>query len=81
MTDAVISGRWLLVCAMCWGAWPSSGLQAQTLGAVEAKKVDHIVGLVNSDPITNSEFRQRLTKVQAQLREQGAVQPIPAALR
>ncbi len=65
---------------MCWGAWPSSGLQAQTLGAVEAKKVDHIVGLVNSDPITNSEFRQRLTKVQAQLREQGAVQPTTAVL-
>jgi peptidyl-prolyl cis-trans isomerase SurA len=47
---------------------------------VEAKKVDHIVGLVNSDPITNSEFRQRLTKVQAQLREQGAVQPTTAVL-
>lgn len=75
MTDAVISGRWLLVCVLCWGAWPWSGLQAQTLGAVQAKQVDHIVALVNSDPITNSEFRQRLIKVQAQLREQGAVQP------
>lgn len=75
MTDAVISGRWLLVCALCWGAWPWSGLQAQTVGAVQAKKVDHIVALVNSDPITNSEFRQRLSKVQAQLREQGAAQP------
>lgn len=75
MTDAVISGRWLLVCALCWGAWPWSGLQAQTVGAVQAKQVDHIVALVNSDPITNSEFRQRLSKVQAQLREQGAAQP------
>ncbi len=75
MTDAVISGRWLLVCALCWGAWPWSGLQAQTVGAAQAKQVDHIVALVNSDPITNSELRQRLSKVQAQLREQGAAQP------
>ena len=80
MTDAVISGRWLLVCALCWGAWPWSGLQAQTVGAVQAKQVDHIVALVNSDPITNSEFRQRLSKVQAQLREQGAAQPSDAVL-
>lgn len=80
MTDAVISGRWLLVCALCWGAWPWSGLQAQTLGVVQAKQVDHIVALVNSDPITNSEFRQRLSKVQAQLREQGAVQPSDVVL-
>jgi peptidyl-prolyl cis-trans isomerase SurA len=80
MTDAVISGRWLLVCALCWGAWPWAGLQAQTVGAVQAKQVDHIVALVNSDPITNSEFRQRLSKVQAQLREQGAAQPSDVVL-
>lgn len=80
MTDAVISGRWLLVCALCWGAWPWSGLQAQTVGAAQAKQVDHIVALVNSDPITNSEFRQRLSKVQAQLREQGAAQPSDVGL-
>ena len=80
MTDAVISGRWLLVCALCWGAWPWSGLQAQTVGAAQAKQVDHIVALVNSDPITNSEFRQRLSKVQAQLREQGAAQPSDVVL-
>ena len=80
MTDAVISGRWLLVCALCWGAWPWAGLQAQTRGTVEPKLVDHIVALVNSDPITNSEFRQRLSKVQAQLREQGAAQPSDVGL-
>ena len=80
MTDAVISGRWLLVCALCWGAWPWSGLQAQTVGAAQVKQVDHIVALVNSDPITNSEFRQRLSKVQAQLREQGAAQPSDVVL-
>lgn len=79
MTDAVISGRWLLACALFWG-WPWSGLQAQTLGTLEAKPIDHIVALVNSDPITNSEFRQRLSKVQAQLREQGAAQPNTSVL-
>jgi peptidyl-prolyl cis-trans isomerase SurA len=47
---------------------------------VEPKLVDHIVALVNSDPITNSEFRQRLSKVQAQLREQGAAQPSDVGL-
>jgi peptidyl-prolyl cis-trans isomerase SurA len=37
--------------------------------------VDHIVALVNSDPITNSEFRQRLLKVTAQLQEQNVASP------
>jgi peptidyl-prolyl cis-trans isomerase SurA len=50
------------------------------VGAAQVKQVDHIVALVNSDPITNSEFRQRLSKVQAQLREQGAAQPSDVVL-
>jgi peptidyl-prolyl cis-trans isomerase SurA len=37
--------------------------------------LDHIVALVNSDPITNSEFRQRLLKVDAQIKESGAARP------
>jgi peptidyl-prolyl cis-trans isomerase SurA len=43
--------------------------------------VDHIVALVNSDPITYSELRQRLSKVQAQLREQGLAQPTASVLQ
>jgi peptidyl-prolyl cis-trans isomerase SurA len=80
MTDAAIFGRWLLVCALCWGLWPWADLQAQTPGAGQARQVDHIVALVNSDPITNSEFRLRLSKVQAQLREQGTPQPSDVVL-
>ena len=43
--------------------------------------VDHIVALVNSDPITYSELRQRLIKVQAQLREQGLTLPTASVLQ
>jgi peptidyl-prolyl cis-trans isomerase SurA len=41
---------------------------------VQAQVVDHVVVLVNSDPITNTEFRQRLASVQAQIKAQGAGQ-------
>jgi peptidyl-prolyl cis-trans isomerase SurA len=81
MTDAAFSGRWLLALALCGGAGPWAQAQAQSAQTVEAKMVDHIVALVNSDPITYSELRQRLIKVQAQLREQGLTLPTASVLQ
>lgn len=37
---------------------------------------DYIVAIVNAEPVTNSEVRQRVTRAQATLREQG--RPVPA---
>jgi len=75
MTDAVTMGRWAPVWALCWGVFFFGLAQGQTPSAVTVRSVDHIVALVNSDPITNSEFRQRLLKVQTQLKESGATPP------
>jgi len=72
MTDAVFFGRWAASLTLSLGLCATGWAQAQTLAA---RPVDHIVALVNSDPITHSEFRQRLTRVQSQIKEQGAVAP------
>jgi peptidyl-prolyl cis-trans isomerase SurA len=77
MTDAVIFGRWVTALTLCLGLGAAGLAQGQ---AVAARPVDHIVALVNSDPITHSEFRQRLARVQAQIKEQGAAEPNPVLL-
>lgn len=80
MTDAVTMGRWATVLALCCGAFSFGLAHSQTPSVVTPRSVDHIVALVNSDPITNSEFRQRLLKVQSELKESGAIPPAADAL-
>jgi peptidyl-prolyl cis-trans isomerase SurA len=80
MTDAVMMGRWAPVVALCWGLFSLGLAQSQNTAAATPRALDHIVALVNSDPITNSEFRQRLLKVQSQLKESGATPLAPDAL-
>jgi hypothetical protein len=65
MTDAVMPGRWALVLTLFWGLFFFGLAQAQNTSPATLRSQDHIVALVNSDPITNSEFRQRLSKVQS----------------
>lgn len=72
MIDAFFSGRWFL--ALCLSALPWGVAHTQSPQSVQAQVVDHVVALVNSDPITNTEFRQRLASVQAQIKAQGAAQ-------
>jgi peptidyl-prolyl cis-trans isomerase SurA len=80
MTDAVMSGRWAPVAALCWGLFSFGLAQGQNTASVTPRSLDHIVALVNSDPITNSEFRQRLLKVQSQIKASGATPPAADAL-
>jgi peptidyl-prolyl cis-trans isomerase SurA len=42
---------------------------------VDGRTVDYIVALVNSEPVTNNEVRQRLLRIEQQMAQQGA--PIP----
>lgn len=79
MTD-VITARWAPAVVLTLGLSLSGVAGAQTTAQATPRMVDHIVVLVNSDPITNSEFRQRLTKVQAQLKGDGASVPNAAGL-
>lgn len=56
----------------------SSGLvPTQTIapGQTGARTADFIVALVNSEPVTNNEVRQRLIRIEQQLAQQGAVMP------
>jgi peptidyl-prolyl cis-trans isomerase SurA len=68
-------------------AW-ASVVQAQTLraspqliplrgaiGATGPQTADFIVALVNSEPVTNTDVRQRLLRVEQQLTQQGAALP------
>lgn len=50
---------------------PLRGLSA----AQGPRTVDYIVALVNSEPLTNSEVRSRLLRVEQQLTQQGAAMP------
>lgn len=75
MTDAVMMGRWAPVLALCWGLFSIGLAQGQNTATATPRALDHIVALVNSDPITNSEFRQRLLKVVSQIRASGATRP------
>lgn len=75
----------LLLCAQLVGM---GAAQAQTLrpspqlGSVrsaapsnEPRTADYIVALVNSEPVTNSDVRQRLLRVEQQISQQGAAMP------
>lgn len=75
MTDAVMLGRWAPAVALCWGLFSFGLAQGQNTANVTPRALDHIVALVNSDPITNSEFRQRLLKVRSQISASGATPP------
>jgi peptidyl-prolyl cis-trans isomerase SurA len=58
---------------------PSAPLRS-TLLVSTPQTADYIVALVNSEPITNNEVRQRLQRVQQQLTQEGAAQPARDAL-
>lgn len=75
MTDALMLGRWAPAVALCWGLFSFGLAQGQNTANVTPRALDHIVALVNSDPITNSEFRQRLLKVRSQISASGATPP------
>ncbi len=74
---------WLLCCSLLAASAvqaqalrPSSGIRAPAMpSASVARTADFIVALVNSEPITNSEVRQRLVRLEQQLTQQSA--PVP----
>lgn len=49
-------------------------------GATSVRTADYIVALVNSEPITNNEVRQRMLQIRQQFAQQGAALPPPAQL-
>lgn len=56
---------------------PSSGLRAPVAQTASASRTaDFIVALVNSEPVTNSDVRQRLVRVEQQLSQQSTT-PMP----
>lgn len=74
----------LLLCAcLAWSGSAHAQLRAtgpqtapRTAAAAGATlTADYIVALVNSEPITNSEVRQRLQRVQQQLSQEGVTSP------
>ncbi|MES2843158.1 MAG: peptidylprolyl isomerase [Pseudomonadota bacterium] len=76
---------WLL-CSSLFGASvvhaqalrPSSGLRAPASpvpSAATSRTADYIVALVNSEPVTNNEVRQRMVRMEQQLTQQSA--PVP----
>lgn len=55
---------------------PSSGLRVPAASAASTSRTaDFIVALVNSEPVTNSEVRQRLARLEQQLTQQNAAVP------
>jgi len=57
---------------------PSSGLRVPTAPAASSatsRTADFIVALVNSEPVTNNEVRQRMVRLEQQLTQQSA--PVP----
>lgn len=62
--------------AQAQGLRPASGLRAPVAQAASASRTaDFIVALVNSEPVTNSEVRQRLVRVEQQLSQQSTSMP------
>lgn len=53
---------------------PAAGLQSPS-GAPSTRTVDYIVALVNSEPVTNFDVRQRLLRVEQQFSAQGRSLP------
>lgn len=63
-------------------ARPAAAVPAVAPGAEgsTARQADYIVAVVNSEPITNSEVRARLARVQQQMTQQGVSPPPPAEM-
>lgn len=63
-------------------AAPSAGRPAARAPDASPRTADYIVAVVNSEPITNHEVRQRMARFEAQLAQQGqAVPPRPEFAR
>lgn len=90
MTDRLTApfrlSTWLLCAPLLWactvqaqGLRPSGQLNLPRSTAAAASPVqstaDFIVALVNSEPVTNNEVRQRLLRVEQQIAQQGSVMP------
>ena len=74
MHPARIGAPWLI--ALMVTGLPLSAVQAQTQAPASApRSADYIVAVVNAEPITNSEVRTRLARVQQQLAQERA--PVP----
>lgn len=72
----------LLAWGLLLGAWPAQGqaLRPATelqrpVSAPSTRTVDYIVALVNSEPVTNFDVRQRMSRVEQQLATQGRSLP------
>ena len=62
--------------AMAQTLRPSTQLHSvRTVAPAGPQTADYIVALVNSEPVTNHEVRQRLLRVEQQLTQQGAAMP------
>jgi len=80
---------WLLCAPLLWactvqaqGLRPSGQLNPQrstaptsAMATTKQSTADFIVALVNSEPVTNNEVRQRLLRVEQQLAQQGTAMP------
>jgi peptidyl-prolyl cis-trans isomerase SurA len=86
MTTAARILSWsALICALAFAASASAQAlrssnslapaQAMAQDPVDARTVDYIVALVNSEPVTNNEVRQRLLRVEQEMAQQGVVMP------
>ncbi|WP_439609771.1 peptidylprolyl isomerase [Hydrogenophaga sp.] len=90
MTDRLTApfrlSTWLLCAPLLWactvqaqGLRPSGQLNLPRSTAAAASPVqstaDFIVALVNSEPVTNNEVRQRLLRVEQQIAQQGSAMP------
>jgi peptidyl-prolyl cis-trans isomerase SurA len=73
----LLCGSLLAACAaQAQALRPSSGMRAPAMPSTSvARTADFIVALVNSEPITNSEVRQRVVRLEQQLTQQSA--PVP----
>lgn len=86
MTISVHTISWLLsVSALTFGFaghaqnLRSSGAlrvaQAASVAQIDGRTVDFVVALVNSEPVTNSEVRQRMLRVEQNMTQQGVTMP------
>jgi peptidyl-prolyl cis-trans isomerase SurA len=96
MTDRLTApfrlSTWLLCAPLLWacaaqaqGLRPSGQLNLPSSSTAAASSpvqstADFIVALVNSEPVTNNEVRQRLLRVEQQIAQQGSAMPARALL-
>ncbi len=57
------------------GAQRPSPAAPATAPAVSQRQADHIVAVVNAEPVTNNEVRARMARVLRQIQQSGAAQP------